>query len=72
MTVLHVNEGRHCENLTETINMDTWLQANLPAFEETFSTQAADWAYLELGELVFARKLLWIRGLFWILCKGSL
>lgn len=37
MTILHLNEGRHCENLTETINMDTWLQASLPAFEKRHS-----------------------------------
>lgn len=33
---------------------------------------AAAWAYLEVGELVFGRKLLWIRKPFWALCEDSL
>lgn len=37
MIILPLNEGRHCENLTETINMDTWLLPSLLAFEKTHS-----------------------------------
>lgn len=34
--------------------------------------QAAAWASLGLGGLVFARTLEWIRELFSVPCKGSL